>query len=324
MKKLLFVSFYDSSFVRSDIGILKKHFQVEILSLANSKRDAFSLLKMIIKIFWEVFRNDITYCWFADFSAYLAVKAANLFQKKVFVVVGGYEVSNLSGYGGLTDKKRKKRLKYSLTNATRILTISDFSKAEIDALNFGVDSVKINIGVDRQKKVVTKTNTIITSGSATKELFKLKGLDIFAKATAGFDDHKIKLIGTFKDEIKEKLLTYNPHLEFTGKLTHTQFLNELKEAKVYCQFSQRESFGLALLEAMNSGCIPVISEAGAMMEILGNTGFSCKYGDVENARKAIQNALESDRNDDILKRVKENFTIDLREEKLIKLINQEL
>ncbi|MFC1898217.1 glycosyltransferase family 4 protein [Candidatus Cloacimonadota bacterium] len=321
---MLLVSCYDSSFVKADIKIFAKHFHLEILELKGITRNTFGFIKMTFKIFMGMIRNEIAFCWFADFAAFLAVKAANLFHKKVYVIVGGYEVSTLPGYGGLNKKKGIKRLKYTLNNATKVLTISDFSKSEIDALGLNIVPEKISIGVDLQKEFPAKTNTVITSGSATKELYQLKGLDVFAKATINLINYKIKIIGPFEEDIKHKLSKMNPNIEFTGKLAHEEFLTTLKEAKVFCQLSQRESFGLALLEAMNFGCIPVISRAGAMPEILGKTGFSCEYGDVENTIIAIQNALKSDQEEAVLNRVKENFTIEHREEKLIKLINQEL
>ncbi|MDO9578270.1 MAG: glycosyltransferase family 4 protein, partial [Candidatus Cloacimonadales bacterium] len=250
MKKLLFISSYDSSFVKSDIGILGKHFHLDIPKFKKSNRTGFDYLKMILRIFRGTFNNDLVFCWFADFAGFLAVKAANLFHKKVFVVVGGYEVSNLPGYGGLNDRKSVKRLTYTLKNATRVITISDFSKSEIDDLKLDIVPEKISIGVEQQNIEFSKFNLIITSGSVSKELFKLKGLDIFAQATSNIAGYQFKIIGPFDEEIKQQLLAINPQIEFTGKLSHKQFLELIKKAKVYCQFSQRESFGLAILEAM--------------------------------------------------------------------------
>jgi glycosyltransferase involved in cell wall biosynthesis len=324
MKKLLFISFYDSSFVKSDIGILEKHFLLENPNLKKYKRNLFGMFLMSIEIFWRVFHSDVVYCWFADFSAFLTVKAASFFHKKVFVVVGGYEVSNLPGYGGLTNKKVARRLKYTLQNATKVIAISDFSKSEIDRLKFGIDPVKINIGVESQKEIYEKTKLIITSGSATKELYQLKGLDIFAQATLGFKKYDLKIIGQYDEEIKKLLLELNPNLCFTGKLEHRDFLEMMKKAKVYCQFSQRESFGLAVLEAMNYGCIPVISKAGAMPEIIGETGFMSEIGNFESATDVLNKAIKSDRSEEIRKRVESIFSIHRREEEIITLIRMEL
>ncbi|MDO9578209.1 MAG: glycosyltransferase family 4 protein [Candidatus Cloacimonadales bacterium] len=323
MRKLLFISSYDSSFVKSDIEILEKHFQVEIPKFKKTKRNSFDFLKMSFRIFWGVMHSDLVFCWFADFAAFLAVKAARFFHKKAFVVVGGYEVSNLPGYGGITDKRRRDRLKYTLQNSARVISVSDFSKAEIDALNLGIIPEKISIGVKLQKSDFQKTNLIITSGRATKELFRLKGLDIFAKATTDITDHQFKIIGHYDEEIKQQLLTINPQIEFTGQLPHDRFLEMLKIAKIYCQFSQRESFGLAVLEAMNFGCTPVVSKAGAMPEIVGETGFICEYGDVENTKIAIKKAIKLNRLPEMKRRVVDYFSLQQREEKLLKLIGLE-
>jgi glycosyltransferase involved in cell wall biosynthesis len=324
MKKLLFISSYDSSFVKSDIRILVKHFQVTIPDLINIKRNKSGMFKIIYKVILGVIQHDLVFCWFADFPTYIAVKVAKLLGKKVFIVVGGYEVSNLPGYGGLTDPKRAERIRYILRNATKIITVSDFSKVEIDTLNLGIAPLKISIGVEPEKNIAKKSKLILTSGTANKDLYQIKGLDVFAKATIGFPDYTVKIIGFYDEEIKQKLLKINPKMQFTGKLTHQDCLEMISSARVYCQLSQRESFGLAILEAMNLGCIPIISKAGAMPEIVGNLGFTCEYGDVGSTKQAIREAISSDSQEAIRSRMKEYFSNEMREEKLINLIMREL
>ena len=323
MKKLLFISSYDSSFVKSDIEILGKYFRLSVPNLLQSRRNVGDYLRLVFVIFWGVFSSDLVFCWFADFSAYLAVMAANLFRKKVYVVVGGYEVAALPGYGGLNRSDRRARLKYILTKATRVIAISDFSLNEIEALKYNVKTEMIAIGIEPAKESFPKADLIVTSGSATQELFRVKGLDVFARATAGFPGFRKVLIGEYDHETKKQLLAVNPALEFFGKLPHHEFLEELKKARVYCQFSQRESFGLAVLEAMNYGCIPVVARVGAMPEIVGEVGFICTYGDAKEAEKAIASALQSIDEMAVRKRAAVSFSRQEREEKLIRLIGRD-
>ena len=316
-KKILFLSAYNSPFVINDFEILQKHFIVKNLDLSNKRKFTYFLL-----IFKEILQADIVYCWFADFAAYLAVKIARFFHKKIIVVVGGYEVSNLPDYGGLTNKNRASRLKYTLNNATRVITVSDFSKAEIENLNLDIKVQKISIVVKLQENLTSKTNSILTVGSATKSHFKLKGLDTFVKVSLNFPEYEFIIIGNYDVEIKEKLLKLNPRIKFTGKLEHCKLMDLMKEAKIYCQLSQRESFGLSVLEAMNLGCIPVVTKVGALLELVDNSEYHCNYGDANSAEIAIQKAIKSEQKEEIIKHVKENYTLKQREEKLIKLIEQ--
>lgn len=67
-------------------------------------------------------------------------------------------------------------------------------------------------------------------------------------------------------------------------------------ADVFLLLSEKESFGLALLEAMNCGAIPVGSTAGGISEVIKHkeTGYLVETGDYESASKFIIQLLEDD------------------------------
>ena len=318
-KKILFLSAYKSPFVVNDFEILQKQFTVKNLNL--SCKGTFLYFLLILK---EILWADLVYCWFADFAAYLSTKIVRFFNKEIIVVVGGYEVSDLPDYGGLTNKNRALRLKYTLNNATKVITISDFSKAEIETLNLDINLQKINIGVEFQDNLTQKKNTILTVGSATKSHYKLKGLDTFVRVSLEFPDYEFIIIGKYDEEIKEELIKLNPKIKLTGKLEHSRLMDLMKEAKVYCQLSQRESFGLSVLESMNLGCIPVVTKVGALPELVENIEYHCEYGDVDSTKIAIQKAIKTEQKEKLIEHVKENYTLKQREEKLIELVRQVL
>jgi glycosyltransferase involved in cell wall biosynthesis len=45
-----------------------------------------------------------------------------------------------------------------------------------------------------------------------------------------------------------------------------------QKAAAYCQFSLEETFGLAVVESMACGCVPIVSSKGALPEVVGNAG----------------------------------------------------
>ena len=162
-KKLLFLSSYASHFVIDDLEILQKHFQVEKLILAGKSRSGFQKLCNTIEIFFAVFRNELVFCWFADFSAFLAVLFSKIFNKKSIVMIGGYETSNLPNYGGLQSRSAK-YIKYSLKKANRIITVSKFIAKEINDLNLCQDAYVIHLAIlpekvkkQKQKKTTDQT-----------------------------------------------------------------------------------------------------------------------------------------------------------------------
>ena len=91
---------------------------------------------------------------------------------------------------------------------------------------------------------------------------------------------------------------------------------------MYCQLSYRESFGVALLEAMALGCIPVVTKNGALPEVVGDVGFYVEYGDVNKTADAISKALKSNNSEDVIDRVNNKFLLQYREEKLLNLLTE--
>ncbi|MBC8415699.1 MAG: glycosyltransferase [Candidatus Cloacimonetes bacterium] len=318
--KLLFISAYNSSFVRNDLEILKKHYIVKVPDLVGKKNNLYDLWYSFFSILWGVLRSDIVLCWFADFKAYLAISAANLFDKRSFVIVGGYEVANLPeiNYGGLLNKGNLKRLKYTLSKATKVFAVSEFSKTEITDLISSTDIKVLYHGLDLRENKLQKENLVVTIGNATEDTYKLKGLETYIKTSQQFPEYRFIIIGKYDDDIKQKTLQMNSNITFTGQIPQDEAYEWLKKAKVYCQLSLRESFGVALLEAMNFECIPVVTNRGALPEVVGETGFIVSYDDVEETVNAIRFAIHSDNGSEARKRVKDNFSLQKRELLLIK------
>src|SRR5208337_5297666 len=69
---------------------------------------------------------------------------------------------------------------------------------------------------------------------------------------------------------------------------------ELQHAKIYCQLSRDETFGISLVEAMSYGCVPVVSDKGALPWIVQDTGIIVPYGDVSATTNAINKAMTMD------------------------------
>jgi glycosyltransferase involved in cell wall biosynthesis len=61
---------------------------------------------------------------------------------------------------------------------------------------------------------------------------------------------------------------------------------------VYVQASLHEGFGLAVAEAMTAGCIPVVTRAGALPEVVGNTGVYADSADPLDLARAIRSTLD--------------------------------
>jgi len=154
--------------------------------------------------------------------------------------------------------------------------------------------------------------TVVTKISpATVEI---KRLDTFLKASVYLPDVKFILVGEISGALRDSLKKMGgSNVKFTGYLNPEALLPYYQKAKVYCQLSTHESFGVALAEAMSCGCVPVVTRRYSLPEIVGATGFYVPYNDAEATADAIRQALTSDKGLKARERVKNFFSEEKRE-----------
>lgn len=315
--KILFVSADPiTDFIKTDLDILKKHFDLRVIRWTGLINPM-----VLIKIMAEVLWADITFSWFADIHAFWAVLLSKIFRKKSIVVVGGYEVAKVPEirYGGMLNPKSALIVKYVLDNADKLLAVSEFNKKEILKCTDSkyVELVYNGVDCNKFKPLEKKEDLVVTVGSVTKNICKLKGIHTFVKASLAFPELKFVIIGNYDVDIRNRLKLIAPNIEFTGGIPHEEVASWLEKAKVYCQFSYRESFGMALAESMCCECIPVVTNNAALPEIVGDTGFYVPYGDSTAAVGAIRAALKSDKGRKARERVIKMFPIERREKELM-------
>jgi hypothetical protein len=64
----------------------------------------------------------------------------------------------------------------------------------------------------------------------------------------------------------------SPNVEFLGFVSDEELFSLYARASVYVQASMHEGFGLSVAEAMSAGCIPVVTRAGSLPEVVGDVG----------------------------------------------------
>ena len=324
MMKICFVGTLSSTFIKNDYEILKKHFDVDVIEPPKKKTGWITYVFILAK---KVKQSNLTFCWFAGWHSAFAIFFSKIFEKKSIVIAGGYDAAYVPeiNYGAFTNLKERIPAKYVLKNADLILAVSEFTKNEIlDRLEPKQLKVVHN-GVDIEKfkpKKENLENIIVTVGGATKKGIKLKGLETFAKVSAHFSDYKFVIIGETEDFEINKLKRNNSILIFTGKITHNEVLKWLQRARIYCQLSYIESFGVGVIEAMSCGCTPIITERGALPEVVGNIGFYVPYGNEKATAEAVKKALNSNKGKEARERIKHMFPIEKRELELIEIINE--
>ena len=69
-------------------------------------------------------------------------------------------------------------------------------------------------------------------------------------------------------------------------------------------------------------CVPVASDRGALPEVVGDTGFYVHELTPEETARQIEKALCSNVGGKVRERIINNFSIEKREEELIKIISE--
>jgi len=327
--RIFFVYSTLPSFVRKDLEILERHFTVKkmkVMSFRVTKKgsDPLVFLRLLKGVLWA----NVVYSWFARWNAFFIVLFGTFLRKKCIIVVGGYEVAYVPqmNYGSMLKRRSAYIVKCVFRFAHKILAVSLFSRREI--LNYAahekVELVYNGIDCERFKPCGKKRNDLVLMvGPISKEEIKIHGLDTFIEAAKLLPKIEFIAIGLSKNAINSLSRSLTQNVTLTGMIPQKDLIPYYQKAKVYCQLSLRESFGVALAEAMSCECVPAVTKnGGAMSEVVGNTGFFARFNDSENVAEMIAKALKSGKGKEARKRIVRHFSIARREKTLVNLIQK--
>ncbi len=326
-KKILFVTDETGNFIDDDLAILRKHYDVRLVVISLSRKKIKESISFLYHLITGVLWSNLVFIWFGGDHAYLTIKLCKLFNKKTMAVTPGYEVACIPeiGYGEMRGSKSENKVKYVLDNVDKLLAVSEFNKSEI--LKYKMSSRNVNLiyhGIDYNKYRPNgnKENLVISVGNINSIYTKRKGYKTFIKAAEYLPNTKFVLIGKFMDDTIDHLRSIAPsNVEFTGYIKEEELIRYYQRAKIYCQLSIHEGFGVALAEAMACGCVPVVTNNAALPEVVGDTGFYASYGDDRSTVAAIEEALRSDKEGEARRRVIEHFGMERREKILVDTID---
>lgn len=316
-KKCFFIYNEMSTFVYKDLEILDKYFDVKTLKY-NGKRD-------IPKLLFGVFTTDFNFSWFALGYATIAVFFSKIFKKKSFVVAGGWDVVDMPeiDYGAMRSQKRVLMTKFTLKYADCVLTVSNstenivlhwWNKSNVETVYHGFDDTKYS--------QLKKKDLAITVGTSSWHTLNVKGIKNFIKSAAFLPDVTFMLVGPQVDDSIDYLKSIAAsNVIFRGYTSPDELSALYGCAKVYVQISAQESFGCALAEAMLCECVPVVTNRGALPEVVGDVGFYVDYDNPEQTAQKIKEAMESNKGSFARERIKTLYPIEKREKKILEIID---
>ncbi len=323
MKVLVVYYGNKTTFIQRDIDILSKHFDVDEISIKKAK-DLFTLAK-------KIKNSNVVFIWFAGKHAGISVFLAKLFRKKSIVVVGGYDAAKVPeinyGLWAVGSFGDKMLAKYALKKANKVIAVSKNLvdnlrkyakiKREILVVPTGYDYSFWTLN-NAEKEDLVLTVALINR----EERIKLKGIDLFLKVAKNCPYLEFLIIGV-KKEMRGKIEKFieSKNVKILPPLPPYELRKYYQKAKVFTLLSLSEGLPNTLCEAMLCGCVPVVTNVGAMPEVVGEYGFIVNRNEVEICQ-AIKKAilLSPEINNLVREKIVKMFPITEREEKLVSII----
>ncbi len=332
-KSVLFVYTSFSSFVNNDYEILSVEYNVvkyRFLPVKGVLRNGWQIIRQFFFLLLFGWKFDLLFCWFADYHSFLPTLFAKIFRKKAMVVIGGYDVCRIRklNYGAFCSPLRGWFCANSMKMANWILPVSNYvdRKASVIAPHANRRMIYNCVSIKHQSDFQSvKTNTILTVGLINNDrTFYLKGIDTFFATARLLPAFKFQVVGINPSKLAHKLGNLPLNVTLFEKVNQTELTSFYKNAKVYCQLSRSESFGLSILEAMTFGEFPVVTREGGMPEVVGEFGNVVKRDPQAISDLIEYKILKGGVVDEkaIIQHIEKYFTSKKREDSLIQLIRE--
>ena len=319
-----------SSFFQQDLDILSGVYEVRILSMYPYGHGGLDLF-LDFGVWKLLLRADAVFAWFGSCAA--VVIMAKLLRRQSIVIAGGADVVWVPEIGYGLDPAQK--INYSLhvkgyQCARRILLFSESSRVEFLKIP-GIDSSKaatlyLGVDADHFRPSGRKKPYVFTVSYISESSIRRKGVLTLLETARLTPEIEYRIAGLISEQDAEKRILDNApkNVTFLGYLDNGELLSELQKAKVYAQLSYHEGFGMAVAEAMACECIPVVTNRGAIPEVVGNTGYFVPVEDPVSAAVAIRAALGANNNmlENPRNRILSLFPLSLRAEGILREIRE--
>ena len=226
---------------------------------------------------------------------------AKLMGKPSVLVIGGYDLANMPDidYGHQRGGLRKWISRRAMRSASCLITNSQYSRSEA-ARNTTLSEEQVRAvyhGVPAPFKALpqgARERMALTVGNVDRGNLKRKGHEAFVRTAALLPDVNFVLAGAWADDAADYLRSIaTPNVTLTNRLSDEELCDYYRRASIYVQASLHEGFGMSVAEAMLAGCVPVVTLAGALPEVVGDSGVLVDTPAPSAIAAAIEKALGS-------------------------------
>jgi glycosyltransferase involved in cell wall biosynthesis len=271
--QILFVYSRESSFIAIDRELLGRRWGIRDWP---QPRPLVNLPALAV----AVWRSDVVFGWFASWHTFWPITLAWLFRRPSVLVIGGFDTARMPDIDYGLQQRWLMRLvsRWTMRRATRLVTNSHYSRREVEA-NIGIPPRGVKVvhhGVPDPFGELPggpRERLALTVGVVERRNLDRKGLRAFVEGAALLPDVTFVVAGKWADESVDDLREIaGDNVTFTGWIEQPDLDALYRRAAAYVQPSLHEGFGMSVAEAMLAGCVPVVTDAGALPEVVGDAG----------------------------------------------------
>ncbi len=320
MPRLLFIKSRKASFIELDQRLLGERFEVDELYQPGR----FSNPARVVR---EVLAADVIVGWWASWHTFLPITLAWLLRKPSLLIVGGFDTAAEPefGYGYQLGGPRAWLSRFTMRRARILMTNSEYSREEIWR-NTGISPQRVRVvhhGVPELASGGEKQQLALTVGIVDRANLDRKGLRAFVDAAAHAPEVEFVVAGRHEGDAADELRTRaSANVRLTGWLEEAELAHLFDTAAVYVQASRHEGFGVSVAEAMLARCVPVVTRAGALPEVVGDTGVLLDDAEPATVALGVREALQRDTGEAARQRVLERFSVRQRRDGLFALLDE--
>jgi glycosyltransferase involved in cell wall biosynthesis len=179
--------------------------------------------------------------------------------------------------------------------------------------------------VGHAPSLADKRELVVSVGYVNDSSVYRKGFHVVAQVSKLLPDVQFVIAGEVSPPVRELLAKIGgDNLRLTGFLDDSALQSLYRSAKVYLQPSLHEGFGMSVAEAMLQQCIPVVSAAGSLREVAGETGYYVDPTNPMGVAEAVRLALQNGNPGSLSPRshVRSMFSVDRRRSQLLALVDR--